>query len=94
MSELETPRMQVENKISLGNVLTILVLVGGLFASYYTMQGRIGEHEIRIKALEEALRTQNGQIALINDNINSMKQDLAIIRDRMERVRDKVDQIK
>ena len=90
--ELEKPQMQFDAKISLGNVLTLLTLVGGFIASYYAMKASIANHEWRLLALEDRVRVQWNTSANISNDINSIKQDVAIIRDRMERVKEKVDE--
>jgi hypothetical protein len=45
------PRWTFENKITFGNILTIVVTLGGLLAGYMTLVGTVGASAEAVKAL-------------------------------------------
>jgi hypothetical protein len=78
-----------DRTINLGHIMTILTLMVGMAGAYTTYKVSMTEHETRINRLEEITKSQISVGADITSNIYAMKQDLAIIKFRIERELDK-----
>jgi Tfp pilus assembly protein PilN len=74
-----------DKRISLGNVLTLLSLLGILAGSYVTYRVTISEHETRIQALELSMQRQSSANSELSTMMYNIRQDVAVIRDRLER---------
>lgn len=87
VSELERPGMQrprFDWTVNLGHVLTIAALLGTLGTMYTTYQVTVSDHDSRLRTLEKQILFLDTRA---NDSTNvlySIKQDLAIIKYRME----------
>lgn len=61
--------MAINNKISLGNVLTIISLVVFLLVTHFTTNAQLVEllakHEIRIEKAEEDIRQHKSDISIL-----------------------------
>lgn len=67
--------LQFDKTINLGHVLTIITLIAAFTGAYTAYQVTITNHEDRITRLENQ-----------TNNIWSIKQDVAVIKDRIERL--------
>lgn len=51
--------MQFENKITLGNILTIIALVLGLSAGYSNLEARLSAQAEKVAAMDQTIRERN-----------------------------------
>lgn len=87
VSELERSDMQKPRfdwSINLGHVLTIAAILGSLAAAYTTYQVTISDHDSRIRSLEKQGLLLDSRTNEIYNVLYSIKQDLAIVKYRME----------
>ena len=81
--------MRFDKTINLGHVMTIITLMAGMATAYTTYRVSMAEHETRIDRLEKISTSQISVGAEMTTNLFAMKQDLAIIKYRIERELDK-----
>lgn len=77
--------LHFDRTVSLGHVLTIVALMSSLVGAYVAYKVTISNHEDRISRLEtlmlQQLNTNQDQV----NSLWSIKQDVAVIKDRIER---------
>ena len=71
--------------INLGHVLTIAAVLAALGTAYTTYQVTINDHDGRLRALERQDSAQMGRANEVTSALYSIKQDLAIIKYRLDR---------
>ena len=60
------PKWTFENKITFGNILTVVVTVGGLMAGYITLVGTVGASAEAVKAISSI----ENRVSTIETRIN------------------------
>lgn len=81
----ETPRVRFDWTISFGHILTVASVGLALATAYTAYQVTINDHDSRIRALEKTSLTLDARTNEIASVMYSIRQDLAIIKYRMER---------
>ena len=74
--------LQFDATISLGHVLTIATMVCALVVAYATYRESFRDHENRITMLERQYVVFTDQMK----TIGSIREDVAVIKDRTERI--------
>lgn len=74
-----------DRTISLGHVLTIMSIVGATIGGYVTYRLTIAEHDVRLRNLEQQMQHQMDVYGSLNTMMYNIRQDVAVIRDRLER---------
>ncbi len=77
--------VKFDKTITLGNVILMVGMAGSVVAFFTSTKISLAEHEIRLTRLE---RITDGLIQsdyTTSVNIGAIKQDVAVIRDRVER---------
>jgi len=59
-------RLQFENKVTVGTLLTILVLIVGAVTGYATLQAELARHNDRLGSLEQGNRDQASDTRALN----------------------------
>lgn len=88
MSERQVMGMNIDMKITIGNVITIGVVGAGILGSYYAIKGGVDQSKIDIAKLEtriERLETQNGDVRDRMTRMEVTLQNMAINIDRVAR---------
>jgi len=78
--------MQIDTTINLGQIISIGGMIVAFIGAYYNLKGDIRSHGDRLTKIDEA---ESAQIALntkMIEEMSAMRQDVAIIRDRIDRV--------
>lgn len=73
--------LRFDKTVSLGHVLTAASMLTGIAVAYTTYMVTITDHERRIELLEKQLSVTIQQM----NTMWSIKQDVAVIKDRLER---------
>jgi hypothetical protein len=85
LSELEGSHLpKFDWTINLGHVLTIAAVLGTMATAYTTYQVTISDHDARIRSLEKTSQSQDARMSEQSQVLYSIKQDLAIIKYRLE----------
>lgn len=74
-----------EKSISVGHILTILSIVSAAVSLFVTYRVTITEHEGRLRTLEIQVQTQTATNSQLSTMMYNIRQDVAVIRDRLER---------
>jgi hypothetical protein len=88
MSDRQVMGMNIDMKMTIGNVITIGVVAGGIFGSYYAIKGGVDQSKIDITKLEtriERLETQNGEVRDRMTRMEVTLQNMALNLDRVAR---------
>lgn len=83
--DTEVPKVRFDSTINLGQVITAISMVLSVIAAYYALKSDIQDHETRITRTEKDLARQFDALDKTVDSLSSIKQDIAVIRDRFER---------
>lgn len=76
-------------QIPVGQLLQLLVIVGGIIALYVKIQTKLKELEIRMKQLEKSVEHNDKQDDLILEKLSDIKDDIAEIKIEMQNKQDK-----
>lgn len=74
-----------DRTVSLGHILTIMSIIGATIGGYVTYRLTIAEHDVRLRTLEAQMLHQINSNSELNVMMYNIRQDVAIIRDRIER---------
>jgi hypothetical protein len=78
--------MRFDLTINLGHVVVLGTLIASVITTWSSYYTSITNSEIRITRLEKAIETHVANSQDLSENISSLKQDIAILRYRIERV--------
>jgi len=95
MGDRQVMGMNIDMKMTIGNVITIGVVVVGITGSYYAVKGGVDQSKIDITKLEtriERLETQNGDVRDRMTRMEVTLQNMAINLDRVARFVDSTEQ--
>ena len=88
MTDRQVMGMSIDMKMTIGNVITIGVVAGGIFGSYNAVKGGVDQSKVDIAKLEmriERLETQNGDVCDRMTRMEVTLQNMAINLDRVAR---------
>ncbi len=95
MGDRQVMGMNIDMKMTIGNVITIGVVGAGILGSYYAIKGGVDQSKIDITKLEtriERLETQNGDVRDRMTRMEVTLQNMAINLDRVARFVDSTEQ--
>jgi hypothetical protein len=84
-NRINTHGISFDRTVSLGHVLTIMSILAATIGGYVTYRLTIAEHEARLVSLETQMRTQGAAYTELQVMMWNIRQDVAVIRDRLER---------
>lgn len=85
MQGVEGQGLRFDNTINLGHILTIGAILMGMALAYTTYALTVSDHDSRLRYLETVMKTQQVYNVDTNSALWTIKQDVAVIRDRLER---------
>lgn len=77
--------IKFDGTVNLGHLLTIATLISMMVAAYATYKVTINSHDTRLGMLEAQMKSQEGYNLSTSTALYSIKQDVAIIKDRLEK---------
>ena len=77
--------LRFDRTLNLGHVLTIFTLLGTMGIAYATYSVTVAGHDLRLRFLEAQVSTLTNLNVELKAALASIKQDVAVIRDRLER---------
>jgi 5-bromo-4-chloroindolyl phosphate hydrolysis protein len=86
MQEPESQGMRFDLTINLGHIIILGTLFTSIVSTWVTYKVSITNNELRLARLEEFVKAQGASNQEIATDISSIKQDIAIIRYRVDRV--------
>ncbi len=95
MGDRQVMGVNIDMKMTIGNVITIGVVVVGITGSYYAVKSGVDQSKIDITKLEtriERLETQNGDVRDRMTRMEVTLQNMAINLDRVARFVDSTEQ--
>lgn len=95
MAERRVMGMNIDMRMSAGNIITIGVVFAGITGSYYAVKGGVDQSKVDIAKLEtriERLETQNGDVRDRMTRMEVTLQNMAINIDRVARFVDTTEQ--
>ncbi|MEL6584039.1 MAG: hypothetical protein AAFQ36_09425 [Pseudomonadota bacterium] len=78
----------MQNTISLGNIITLAVILVSAVGGWFTMQAEVQASEDRITRLEGEMQQIEMRIRQNEINVAEIKSDLRAIRDDTAQIRD------
>ncbi len=88
MAERQMMGLGIDMKMSIGNIITIGVVVIGIIGSYYTIKGGVEQSKIDLAKLEGRVERLEAQNSEVRDRMTRMEvtlQNMAINLDRVAR---------
>ncbi len=85
MPPVEEHHMRFDRTVNLGQILTLVAMIFAGIAAWFNMKADMRLQEERIERLEKGYANQWEQIRATTDALSSIRTDIAVIRDRMER---------
>lgn len=77
--------LRFDLSVNLGQVLTATAMILSVVAAYFAIRSDIRDHEGRIARVEQSVINQDVLNQKAGDSLGSIKTDIAVIRDRLER---------
>lgn len=71
--------------VNFGHILTLIVLGATGITAFATYRVTVADHDVRLKFLEAQYQQQNNLNNILTTTMNKLLQDVAVVRDRMER---------
>jgi hypothetical protein len=75
--------MQFDYTINIGQIVTLVSFFGGLVAAWYAVKSDLRSIDARVVNVERDTRGQIEQNARIIGEVGAVRQDVAVIRDRV-----------
>lgn len=85
----EKQSLHFDRTISVGHIITVLTLISAFVGAYAAYKVTITDHESRLIRLETMVLQQINSNEAQNNSLWSIKQDVAVIKDRIERFSDR-----
>jgi len=85
--------VQFDSKISIGNLITIIVVVVGALGSYFTMYGSINNHETTLRRHAEQIARQETRIQTAEIVGAGQASDLRNIQSGITRIENALDRL-
>lgn len=79
------PEIKFDGTVNLGHILTIGTLVSMMAVAYATYKVSMNDHDSRLTFLENQMKSQDAYNVSTSSTLYSIKQDVAIIKDRLEK---------
>jgi hypothetical protein len=83
---MEEPNVKFDPTVNLGHIISAIVMIISMIATYFALKSDIRDHESRLTVVEEAYKSQHITNNSTRDALNKIETGVAVIRDRMERV--------
>lgn len=77
--------LRFDLSINLGQVLTAVSMILSVMTAYFAIRSDLRDHESRIAGVEQSVLNQEQFNSKAIDTLGSIKTDIAVIRDRLER---------
>jgi hypothetical protein len=78
----------VENKVTVGNIITILTLIITCLGMIFTYKGMIDSHSEKLKVLEENQKTLENRITLLEKSFDAHQANVKLFNDKLNRTND------